>query len=86
MSLERKHAPCRYSGAQVEWIKSGWFCPSCGKQDMWQEVGDSDDYYHERSVTCGSCNHTMCCVGRVEDEKPERWSTAWWNDVEPKRT
>lgn len=52
-----------------EWIKSDWFCPKCGKQEMWQEVGTGDDYYHDCSVTCKACGYSMCCVGVVEDEE-----------------
>lgn len=52
----------------VEWIKADWFCPSCGRHDMWQAIGDGDDYDHGYSATCFSCKATLCCVGKVEDD------------------
>ena len=63
---ETKHLPTtRSSGPQmVQWIKSDYFCAACGKQDMWQEVDDWDDYYLGRSVACHSCKFVMY----LEDE------------------
>ena len=51
-------------------VKSDWYCPSCGKQDMWQDVNCSGgDYYHEHSVTCLSCRYDMCCVDVVKRQR-----------------
>lgn len=44
------------------WLKTPWYCPSCGQRDMWQASDDGPDYYHDCSATCHSCDHTMCCV------------------------
>lgn len=59
----------------VEWVLSDYYCPSCGKRDMWQECGSGEDYYHNASVRCASCDHDMCCVeiiSRVAE-------TTWWD-------
>lgn len=50
----------------ITWVKSKWFCPACGKQDMWQDADSGDDYYHDFVVECHSCKHVMCCVEKVE--------------------
>jgi len=49
----------------IAWIKTPLFCPNCGKRDMWQRSDDSEDYYHQCSATCHSCESDMCCVGKV---------------------
>lgn len=54
---------------QVLWVATDWFCPACGKQDMWQDGAGGGDYYHESQVTCHSCQHTMCCVPAVNVPK-----------------
>lgn len=51
----------------IDYIKSDYFCPQCGKQDMWQDVKNSEDYYHHNSVECSSCEYQMCCVETIED-------------------
>ena len=56
----------RYPGQPDDWIKSDWFCPSCGVQDMWQRTSGGDDYYHQYSVTCHTCTFEMCCVDKVD--------------------
>lgn len=57
-------------GDDVWWIKADWYCPSCGKQEMYQDRSfPGSDYYHESSVTCFACGYDMCCVGEVIDEK-----------------
>lgn len=63
----------------VEWMLSDWFCPACGKRDMWQEGRGGGDYYHDSSVRCFSCRHYMCCVDAVEDA-PEK-KAPWWDEV-----
>jgi transcription elongation factor Elf1 len=52
--------------SHVEWLKSDFYCPNCGKQDMWQATNEGDDYYHQYSVVCHACQHEMCCVDKVE--------------------
>lgn len=56
----------------ILWVATDWFCPSCGKQDMWQEGGGGGDYYHDSSVFCHSCGHEMCCVQAEEVPKEAR--------------
>lgn len=82
MIRERKQHKARWSERVVDWIKSDWYCPKCGKQDMWQEGRGGGDYYHDNTVQCHSCGHDMCCVPTVEDtiEKP----APWWDSVEQK--
>ena len=80
MSRPRKQEPAFYSrGKPVEWILSDWFCPACGKRDMWQDCRGGGDYYHDYDVTCGSCGYKMCCVELVKD-KPEP-KAPWWDAV-----
>lgn len=50
-------------------ILTDWFCPSCGKRDMWQDTKDGSDYYHDCGAVCGSCGYVMCCIAKFE-EKP----------------
>ena len=75
----RKIAKSRYSNREVEWIQSDWFCPKCGKRDMWQEGTGGGDYYHDNTVTCHSCRHDMCCVDTVRDEPEVK--APWWDEV-----
>lgn len=56
-----------YGPKTVEMIRSDWYCMACGKQDVWQEVGGGSDYYHDMSVHCAACGHSMCCVDEVTD-------------------
>lgn len=64
---ERKMAPNQGERRLVEWIKSDWYCYVCGKQDVWQRTDEGDDYYVNRSATCGSCGGQMIGLDKVED-------------------
>ncbi len=46
-------------------IKTPWYCRECGKQDLWQHTDAGDDYYHQYSATCHSCDAETCCVGKI---------------------
>lgn len=61
------------------WVLSDFFCPSCGKRDMWQLADDGEDYYHECSVRCGSCGYDMCCVGKIARVSTDNW----WSITSP---
>lgn len=37
-----------------DWFKSAYFCPNCGKQDVWFEDDDGDYFLGER-YACTSC-------------------------------
>ena len=51
-----------------EWIHVRYFCPECGKRDMWQRDDDNEgDYYHANTAFCHSCGASMCCVGAPEE-------------------
>lgn len=39
---------------QDEWTKDEFFCPKCGKQELWRE-GGSGDYYLGPSYYCVAC-------------------------------
>lgn len=54
---------------EVVICRVSYFCPACGKQDMWQEGGAGNDYYHDATAECASCQHVMCCVPSVEAPK-----------------
>lgn len=47
-------------------VKTDLFCPYCGKQDMWQEHGDTGDFYLGVSTNCESCT-------RVTHTLDEQW-------------
>lgn len=64
--LAEDHRKRKYRNqTEQEWVKSSYYCPYCGKQDMWQEADADDDYYHSCSVTCHSCQYDMCCVEKI---------------------
>lgn len=80
MSRPREKRTSAYKkNAMDEWILSDWFCPACGRRDMWQLVGRGGDYYHDYEVTCKACGHLMCCVDEVRDEKEK--PAPWWDEV-----
>jgi predicted RNA-binding Zn-ribbon protein involved in translation (DUF1610 family) len=41
----------------AEYEKSKYFCPNCGKQEVWEEQGEGD-YYAGSSYICTSCSYT----------------------------
>ena len=62
----------------AEWIRSDWYCMTCGVPNVWQRVDAGDDYYHGHAATCFACGASMCCVDKVEDpEPPKRY---WWDN------
>lgn len=47
-----------YKGSHHYWEdyeKTGYFCPSCGKKDVWEQCG-SDDYYVGSAYVCVNCS------------------------------
>jgi len=38
----------------IVWEKTDYFCPACGKQEVWREDGEGD-YYVREDYVCISC-------------------------------
>lgn len=55
----------------VMWFKTIYFCKYCGKKDVWIEQPDGDDYYHEYTGYCLSCDSQICCLENTYELEPE---------------
>lgn len=66
---DREERPRRYAHDTKGWLKSPFYCVSCGKQDCWQNESGGDDYYTGSSVTCKSCGHQQSCMPSWYDWK-----------------
>lgn len=54
-----------FSGSHHYWEnyeKTDWFCPHCGKQEMWDSTG-SGDYYTGTTSYCTACNFSSQLLG-----------------------
>ena len=60
--------------SKEKWIKSDWFCPSCGKKSVW-ERNDEGDYYQGITSLCLGCGnqHHLDSCGR-ETEKGDLYA------------
>jgi hypothetical protein len=54
-------------GYDESWEKAPWFCPHCGKQDVFSALGDGD-YYVGVQLLCLSCNHGFYLPDNTFDE------------------
>lgn len=68
---EREHRPGFRQGEQIEWVKTLWACPRCGRREMWQEADPACDYYVECSATCKACGFVLLCVRSVVSEEDD---------------
>ena len=41
-----------------EYAKTQYYCPNCGKQEVWNEVGEGD-YYLGSDYVCTECNFLL---------------------------
>lgn len=51
------------------WDKSEYFCPHCGKNEVWEQQGDGD-YYQGVTYLCISCGGIFHLPQRP---RPENW-------------
>ncbi len=50
--------------------KETWFCPNCGKQELWTST-DAGDYYYGSMSICTACGHgCYLCAGTTEVKEP----------------
>jgi hypothetical protein len=47
---------------ESEWLKTGWFCLTCGKQEVWCEQGEGD-YEYGPSLICTACDTEFTMQG-----------------------
>jgi len=53
-------------GCDVE--KTEYYCPECGKQEVYEALGEGD-YYEGTGLYCNSCNNAFTMPSRGIDEK-----------------
>jgi hypothetical protein len=39
----------------MDWVKTVYYCPNCGKREVWEESG-AGDFYESRELCCTECN------------------------------
>ncbi len=52
----RKLTPPGPYARKALYVLTTYWCPYCGKQDMWQEANDTGDYYMGVETWCLGCN------------------------------
>jgi hypothetical protein len=59
MKGETRKAPAPgYTRRTILYRGTDYYCPYCGKQDVWQEVG-GDDYYTGTTNRCFACEEKI---------------------------
>lgn len=58
------------------WKRDTYYCPNCGKQNVWSEQGEGD-YYYGPSSLCVDCGFSFClnCEGMPEGHNDRE--TTW---------
>lgn len=63
--------PAAYGTRPVTLVKTDYFCPHCGKQDMWQDAKGGEDYYLGASTYCESCGVVTVCLDMAIEDREE---------------
>lgn len=67
LKMVHKPHPLVFYGPKV-FVRTDYFCPHCGRQDMWQEKDGGEDFYVGIPTVCETCHEITLNLDTQQDD------------------